>query len=103
MRKTAKGYIRGRTLEGHIAEHMKDLEFKKAWHDLDPEIELIESMVKAREKVGLTQAELAKKIGTKQPALSRLERGGFSKATVETLKKIAKALDAKLVIKLQTK
>ena len=103
MRKTTKDYIRGRTLEEHIAEHMKDPEFKKAWHDLDPEFELIESMVKAREKVGLTQAELAKKIGTKQPALSRLERGGFSKATVETLKKIAKALDAKLVIKLQTK
>jgi len=103
MRKTTKGYIRGRTLEEHLTEHMKDPEFKKAWHDLDPEFELIESMVKAREKVGLTQAELAKKIGTKQPALSRLERGGFSKATVETLKKIAKALDAKLVIKLQTK
>ena len=103
MKKVVKGYIRGRTLEEHLAEHMKDPEFKKAWHDLDPEFELIESMVKAREKVGLTQAELAKKIGTKQPALSRLERGGFSKATVETLKKIAKALDAKLVIKLQTK
>jgi ribosome-binding protein aMBF1 (putative translation factor) len=103
MKKTKKGYTRGRTLEEHIAEHMKDPEFKKAWHDLDPEFELIESMVKAREKVGLTQAELAKKIGTKQPALSRLERGGFSKATVETLKKIATALDAKLVIKLQTK
>jgi transcriptional regulator with XRE-family HTH domain len=82
---------------------MKDSEFRKTWHDLDPEFELIESMIKAREKVGLTQEELAKKIGTKQPALSRLERGGFSKATVETLKKIAKALDAKLVIKLQTK
>lgn len=34
---------------------------------------------------------------------SILERGGFSRATVETLKKIAKALDARLIIKLQTK
>jgi transcriptional regulator with XRE-family HTH domain len=37
------------------------------------------------------------------PALSRLERGGFARATVEALKKIADALDARLVIKLQEK
>ncbi len=87
----------------HLNKSMKDPEFKKAWHDLDPEFELLESMIKAREKAGLTQAELAMRIGTKQPALSRLEHGGFAKATVETLKKIADALDAKLVVKLQTK
>ncbi len=96
-------YKRGRTLQEHIREHMKSPEFKKAWHDLDPEFELSESLIKAREKAGITQAELAKKLGTKQPALSRLESGGFRKATVETLKKIADALDVRLVIKLQPK
>ncbi len=98
-----KTYIRGRTLEDHIAENMKDPEFRKAWHDLDPEFELLESFIKAREKAGITQAELAKKIGTKQPALSRLETGRFTKATLETLKKIADALDMRLVVKLQKK
>ncbi|MBA4348542.1 MAG: hypothetical protein C0415_00935 [Thermodesulfovibrio sp.] len=44
-----------------------------------------------------------RKIGTKQSVISRQERGGLSKATVETLKKIASALDAKLVIKIQKK
>jgi len=96
-------YARGRTLEEHIAEHMKNPAFKKAWHDLDPEFELLGSFIKAREKAGVTQEELAKRIGTKQPALSRLERGGFGKATVETLKKIADALDMRLVVKLQEK
>ena len=96
-------YIRGRTLKEHITERMKDPEFRKAWHDLDPEFELLESLLKAREKEGITQAELARRIGTKQSAISRLERGAFSKATVETLKKIAEALDRKLVIKLQEK
>ena len=83
---------------------MKNPEFKKAWHDLDTEFELFESMIKAREKAGLSQTELAKRIGTKQPALSRLEKGGFKKATVETLKKIADALNAKwwLSCKLKT-
>jgi ribosome-binding protein aMBF1 (putative translation factor) len=95
--------MRGRTLKEHIRENMKDPKFRKAWQDLDTEFELLESMIKAREKAGLTQEELARKIGTKQPALSRLERGGFKKATVETLSKIAKALDARLVIKMQHK
>ncbi|MEK6528879.1 MAG: helix-turn-helix transcriptional regulator [Nitrospirota bacterium] len=96
-------YVRGRTLKEHVAEQMKDHGFKKAWHNLDAEFELLESFIKAREKTGITQEELAKKIGTKQPALSRLERGRFTKATLETLKKIADALDMKLVVKLQAK
>ncbi len=102
-KKTAEAYVRGRTVQEHIAEQMKDYKFKKAWHDLDSESELLESLLKAREKAGLTQEELAEKIGTKQPALSRLERGGFKKASVETLRKIADVLDARLVIKLQPK
>ena len=101
--KVQKKYIRGMTLEEDIAERMKSPGFKKAWHDLDSEFELLESMIKAREKAGISQGELARKIGTKQPALSRLERGGFSKATVETLKKIADALGMRLVVKLQKK
>ncbi len=95
--------MRGRTLEEYKQGQMKDPEFKKAWDSLDPEFKLMESMIRARERAGITQAELARKIGTKQPALSRLERGGFRKATVETLKKIADALDANLIIELQPK
>jgi ribosome-binding protein aMBF1 (putative translation factor) len=95
--------MRGRTLKEYTTEQMKNPAFKKAWKDLDQEFTLLESMIKLREKAGITQHELAAKIGTKQPALSRLERGGFKKASVETLKKIADALDAQLVIKLQPK
>lgn len=93
--------MKGRTLKQYVAEQKKNPEFKRAWDNLDPEIELLESLLKARERSGMTQAELAEKIGTKQPALSRLESGGYSKATVETLHKIANALDARLVVKLE--
>lgn len=87
----------------HLAEQMKNPAFKKAWRNLDPEFELLESMIKAREKSGVSQSELSRRTGIKQPAISRLESGGYIKATVETLKKIANALDAKLVVKLQPK
>jgi transcriptional regulator with XRE-family HTH domain len=95
--------MRGRTLNEYISEQIIDSEFKMAWDSLDTEYELLESIIEARERAGITQDELAKKIGTKQSAISRLEHGGFSKATVETLHKIAEALDAKLVIKMESK
>lgn len=96
-------YTRGRTVKEHIAEKMKNPKFAEAWHSLDTEFELLESVIKAREKAGITQKELARRIGTKQSAISRLEGGGYGKATVETLGKIADALNFELVIKLKHK
>lgn len=82
---------------------MKDPEFKKAWDDLDPEFQVLKAMIKARETLGVSQAELARRVGTKQSVISRLERGAFSKATLETIKKVADALDMRLEIKLHHK
>lgn len=95
--------MRGRTLKSYIAEQMKNPEFKKAWDDLNPEFQILKAMIKAREKAGMSQAELARRLGTKQSVISRLERGAFSKATLETIKKIADVLDKRLVIKLENK
>jgi len=95
--------MKTRTLQDYKAQQMKKPGFKKAWLKLDAEFELLESMLKLRERAGMTQQRLAEKIGTKQPALSRLERGGFKKASMETLSKIADALDARLVVRLEPK
>jgi len=95
--------MRGRTIKEDIRERMKEPAFKKEWHDLDAEFELLESIIKAREAAGLTQEELARRMGTKQPALSRLERGGFQKANIETLRRIAEALNGRLVVKIEPK
>jgi ribosome-binding protein aMBF1 (putative translation factor) len=96
-------YVRGMTLEEDISERMKNPGFRRAWKALDAEFELLESMIQARERAGISQEELARRIGTKQPALSRLEREGGCEGPVETLKKIADALDMRLVVKLQRK
>jgi len=95
--------MRGRTLKEYIAEQMKDPAFKKAWDDLDPEFQVLKAMIRAREKSGVSQAELARRVGTKQSVISRLERGAFSKATLETIKKVADALDMRVEIKLRHK
>jgi len=95
--------MKGRTLKDHIKEKMKDPNFKRAWRDLDAEFSILEGVIRARKEAGLTQEELAKKIGTKQPALSRLEKGGFEKANIGTLRKIANALNHELVVKFEPK
>src|ERR1019366_4765453 len=51
-----------------------------------------------REEYPLTQAELADKIGTQQPGVARLENVNYSSWKVETLRKIARALNVRLKI-----
>ena len=43
--KQTKGYIKGTTLKEYRTEQMKDPAFKKAWDELDPEFELLESLI----------------------------------------------------------
>ena len=81
-------------------ELLKDPEFKKAYDELEPEFDLIASVIQKRIEKGLTQKELAKKASTKQSAISRLESGAYN-PSFAFLQKIAKALDAKLKIALQ--
>lgn len=81
------------------AQLLKNKEFRKAYDALGPEFALVEMLIEKRLKSGFTQAELARRVGTKQSAIARLESGN-SNPTVAFLEKIAKALDAKLVIAL---
>ena len=53
----------------------------------------------AREAAGITQRELAARMGTSQAAVARLEAGGVG-ATLTTLQKVAAALDLKVTVEL---
>lgn len=55
-----------------------------------------------REQRQMTQADLAKRIGTKQAGVSRLENVNYTNWKTQTLKKIAKALDVRLQISFET-
>jgi DNA-binding XRE family transcriptional regulator len=52
----------------------------------------------AREKKGLTQAQVAKLVNTKQPAIARMEAGLISEVSLDFLFKVAWALHVKLAI-----
>ncbi|OGY88834.1 MAG: transcriptional regulator [Candidatus Komeilibacteria bacterium RIFCSPHIGHO2_01_FULL_52_14] len=75
----------------------KDPEVKKAYDDLEFEFALREKIIEKRINEGLTQAKLAKRIGTKQSAISRFE-SGTSNPTLAFLRKLAAGLDVKIKI-----
>lgn len=70
-------------------------EVKEAYDDLGSEFELISSLITMREKSGLTQDQIAEKMGTKSPNISRLE-SGRSNPSLKTLVNYAKACGFKL-------
>ena len=78
---------------------LKDRQTHQAYKKRGPEFELIQLIIERRLKQGLTQAALAKKLNTKQSAISRLECGDY-KPSLAFLNRLAKALDAKLYIAL---
>ena len=76
---------------------MKDPEFRREFEAIQPELALIELLMDARLNKGVTQAELAKKMGTKQSAISRFESGRIN-PRLDFMIKLASALGARIKI-----
>src|SRR5437660_12854858 len=72
----------------------------KAEYDAQAEeFALLDELLKARRQAGLTQAEVAARMGTKTSAVARLEAGGGSRRhspSVATLRKYAQAVGCRL-------
>lgn len=78
---------------------LKNKKVMKAYKDLELEFSIIDQIIDKRIKKGMSQKDLALKIGTKQPSIARFESGDYN-PTISFLKKISKALDSKLEIKI---
>jgi transcriptional regulator with XRE-family HTH domain len=64
---------------------------------LEPEFALIEAMIQARGHAHLTQAQLARRMGTTQAVIARLE-SGRTKPSTRTLERFADAIGMRLRI-----
>lgn len=61
--------------------------------------DLLDALLKARHEAGLSQAELAQKMGTQAPAIARLERSlatGAHSPSLSTLRRYVKACGKRL-------
>lgn len=79
-------------------ESLKDPEIRAEYEKQQPEFALIQAMLDARMRKGITQKEIARRMKTKQSVISRLETGNAN-PSVAFLKKLASALNTNLEIR----
>jgi DNA-binding XRE family transcriptional regulator len=91
------------TFKDYTTRQLKEPGVNRAWQELEEEFEMLESILKLREKAGMSQDALARKAGISRSVYARLERDGFRNASLAILRKIAEALDAHLVVHIDHK
>ena len=64
-------------------------------------LKVVSQMVELREKLGLSQSALARRIGVSQPFIARLENDECSNLSLETIVKIAEALSGDVEIRIR--
>ena len=83
------------TFEDWQAEQFADPEFLAAARELEPGYQV----ARLRIQRGLTQAQLAELVGTRQPSIARLE-SGESMPSLSFLQRVAEVLDARIEVRL---
>lgn len=78
---------------------MKDAAFRAEYKSLEPEFALTRALLRARAKAGLTQVQLARRMGTTQSVVARIE-SGRNPPNLRTLDKYARAVGRRIEIKL---
>lgn len=76
---------------------MKEPKYRKAYEALEEEFVLASAVIGVRNRAGLTQEELARKMGTTQPVVARLESGRV-RPSMRTLERLAEATGSRLLI-----
>ena len=89
----------GISFEEMKSDMLKEEEFKIEYEKLKPRYEAIEQIIRARKEQNITQAELAKRVGTQKSNISRLESGNYN-PSLDFLAKIAESLGKEISVKL---
>jgi transcriptional regulator with XRE-family HTH domain len=76
---------------------IKEPKYRLAYEALEEEFALASTLIEARNRAGLTQQELAQKMGTTQPVVARLESGRV-RPSLRTLERLAAATGSRLII-----
>ena len=82
------------------AKMLEDEEFRVEYERLRPRYEAIGQIIKARKEQNITQAELAKRVGTQKSNISRLESGNYN-PSLDFLAKVSEALGKSLSVRLK--
>lgn len=78
--------------EEYWARKMADPEFRRVYEEEAQKKELWLALVEARQAAGLTQAEVASRLGVSQAQVARIEKRGYNSYTLNTLRRYIEAL-----------
>ena len=79
-----------------LEDKLRDPEFRQAYEELEPAYQV----ARLRIMRGLTQGQLAERVGTKQPSIARLESGQVP-PRLSFLRRVVEALGGTLVVKIE--
>lgn len=82
----------------NLAEKLQDRGYRQKFFLAETFASIAQQLIALRKRRGFDQAELAKMVGTQQPAISRVEKADYQNWSFNTLRKIAGALDARISV-----
>ena len=94
-----KKKIRLTSFDETLKEWLSDEKFRKGYEEELEKLRIAHALIKLREKRGLTQAALAKRMRVSQPFIAKLESGEARNYNLETLLKVAIALNSDLEVR----
>jgi transcriptional regulator with XRE-family HTH domain len=87
----------------YLKDQLCDPAFKKRFEQAGAAWDVAIQLTDLREQAGLSQKELAHRVGTTQQQISRLESPGYEGHSLRMLRRVADALEAELVINLKAR
>ena len=97
----ATTYMKRRLFRDRLKEDLKNPEFKQSFEAEDLPARLALRIAELRQKEGLSQTDLATRLGAKQQLIACIESLDHTNLTLSTLQKIAVALHKRLVVDLR--
>lgn len=89
----------GASFDAWLDQQMENPSFADEYIALEPEFQLIKQLIALRLKRGLTQRQLALKMGTPQPSIARMESHKSIK-NLDFVRRMAAALDARVEVRI---
>lgn len=89
-----------KTLDTLKTELLTDASTRAAYDAQAAELQVARELIAARTRVGLTQAEVAERMGTTQSVIARLE-GGRAAPSMRSVQRYARAVGARAVLRLE--
>lgn len=87
------------TVDDWLKQELQDEGFRLRWSEREAAYKVARELIRLRKQQGLSQSEVARRAGLKQPAVARLESGAV-RPTLDTIQRVAHALGREVEVNL---